>query len=113
MLYNIGSCIRITSERVSAKNAARAGAPCTRATKENIGPLSYMCWSIGPCDRATRDRASAIYPARAGCQARQLFFTAMATRRMLPELPALVVLRPVRPTMRLRPGVVPLLADPL
>ena len=41
----------------------------------------------------------------------QLFFTAMATRRMLPELPALVVLRPVRPTMRLRPGVVPLLAD--
>ena len=30
---------------------------------------------------------------------------------MLPELPALVALRPVRPPMRLQPGVVPLLAD--
>ena len=92
---------------------------------KSIGHLSYMCWSIGPCIRMSyvlenMPQAQRPAPCLRAQPARQLLFTAMTTRRMLPKLrpavgprPAVVGLRPARPTLRPQPVVVPLLAGAL
>ena len=104
---------------------------------KSLGHLPWTCWSIGPCIRMSsaiakageEHRPSILHvleqmpqaqrpaPCLRAQPARQLLFTAMTTRRMLPKLrpavgprPAVVGLRPARPTLRLQPVMVPLLA---